>query len=124
MVFGLSDMLARQGLSAPSPASVAIPHGAQPVPVTGPGAPDPPPGAGAGMTNKDMLAMMQAFGGLKMPAQPIIDTPRAPQPVAPQGANATAIANTANTSAIASLLAAGLRPQPIPALGQMILGGR
>lgn len=116
MPLGISELLAAQGLSPPeSPAAAAMPHGAASVGgMGGLSMPDP----------KTMLAVMQAFGGLKQPAAPAIDPMRPPPPVAPQGANAAAIANTGNTSAIASLLAAGLRPGPTtPPLGQLIMGG-
>lgn len=127
MTFPLSQALAMQGMTAPSPAASAMPAGAVPV---NPAVLDPYTGAtpsagGTGMNPRDMLALMQAFGGLKMPgAPPMMEAPRPPQPVAPQGANPAAIANTGNTGAIASLLSAGIQPQQLSALGQLVMGGR
>lgn len=119
MTLPISQALAAQGYTAPmSPAASAMPHGAVPVnPAATPAA------AETGLNPRDMLSLMQAFGGLKVPgAPPLMEAPRPPSPVAPQGANPAAIANTGNTAAIASLLAAGLQPQQLSALGQLITG--
>lgn len=134
MPLPLSQMLAARGLTAPtagaalSPAAMALPAGAVPV--------DPatvqPPVADVGgdlfggVTPQNALSLMQAFGGLKAPTTPIVQPEliKAPAPVAPQAANAAAIQNTGPTAAIASLLAAGLRPTVPAPLGQLIMGRR
>lgn len=122
----LSQLFASQGAPPPSPAALAMPAGAVAVPPSAADAiPPTAPTAAAGIDPK-MYALMQAFGGLRAPAAPPPpDVIRPPAPIAPQAANPTAIANTGATSAIASLLAAGLRPANVPSLGQLITpGGR
>lgn len=125
MTLPLSQMLAAQGLTAPaSPAAMAMPAGAVPV---DPATVAPPPTADGGLLGglnpQSALSLVQAFGGLKAPSTPVVQPEliRPPAPVAPQGANAAAIQNTGATSAMASLLAAGIRPTNIPALGQLIM---
>lgn len=131
MPFGISELLASLGLSPPATAT-PTPAAAQPPDPTNPGASATAPAASApaapttpaaaAPNQARMLALMNAFGGLRAPTPVVPEQMRAPPPIAPQGANVAGLTSTGNTAAIASLLAAGLQPQSIPDLGQLIRG--
>ena len=78
-------------------------------------------GGAGGFSPQNMMAFMQAFGGLKQPQAPAQDIIRPPGAVAPLQANANALANTGNTAALAAMLSAGRSPTIAPSLGSLIV---